>query len=133
MLSIAKTKLSLLDAYQKGVLNKIGDIVLLISTFPIWPLLLLVTTTRVSFTRNYTFSYKIKLFLRRLMLGLVKSKNKLRKFWGWEAEKWKTEIKIVCISFKNLLTKNWSEHCQIHLFLMQSDVPLRYMTFTPQP
>ena len=62
MLSIAKTKLSLLDAYQKGVLNKIGDIVLLISTFPIWPLLLLVTTTRVSFARNYTFSYKIKLF-----------------------------------------------------------------------
>ena len=43
--------------------------------------------------------------------------NKLGTFWGWKVRKQKTEAKMIYISFKYLLTKEWPEHRQNHLLL----------------
>ena len=61
---------------------------------------------------SYTFLYGTN-FVRQPSWEKKKEKkkkeNKLRAFWGWEIQKQKTKIKMICISFKK------NEHGQSHL------------------
>ena len=47
----------------------------------------------------YTFFIRTK-FIRTTSLKLVKSKNKLRTFRGWEIQKQKIKVKMIYTSFK---------------------------------
>ena len=57
-----------------------------------------------------SFFYRRSNLMRMARLKLVKNKDKLRTFWGWELQKPKTIIPMIYISYKNLLTEEWPEH-----------------------
>ena len=56
----------------------------------------------------YTF-YKNKLFKKdEAEIGKT-----IRTFWGWEVQKQKIKITMIYISFKNVVTEEWSEHPEV--------------------
>ena len=48
--------------------------------------------------------------------------KKKKTFWGWEFQKQKIEMTMICISFKNLLTKQWPEHRPLRKRCLSSEL-----------